>query len=100
MGDGHLTRYKVSKLLIESKASGISAAQELRNWFGYLPFSVQLCPVKGDKVARALAVQSIFSQEMVYAPNKDWAELVLMEMSMFPIGKNDDLTDSATQALN
>jgi len=100
MGDGHLTRYKVSKLLIESKASGISAAQELRNWFGYLPFSVQLCPVKGDKFARALAVQSIFSQEMVYAPNKDWAELVLMEMSMFPIGKYDDLTDSATQALN
>jgi len=45
-------------------------------------------------------VQSIFSQEMVYAPNKDWAELVLMEMSMFPIGKYDDLTDSATQALN
>jgi len=36
---------------------------------------------------------------MVYAPNKDWAELVIGEMSVFPAGRYDDPTDSATQAL-
>jgi predicted phage terminase large subunit-like protein len=89
----------VHKLLIEAKASGISAAQELRNRFGYLPFSVQLVPVKGDKVARALAVQPTFSQGLVYAPARDWSELVITQMSMFPKARHDDLTDSATQAL-
>jgi predicted phage terminase large subunit-like protein len=93
------TRFRVHKLLIEAKASGISAAQELRNRFGYLPFSVQLCQVKGDKVARALAVQPIFSNEQVYAPARDWSELVITEMSIFNKGRYDDLTDSATQAL-
>jgi predicted phage terminase large subunit-like protein len=92
-------RFRVHKLLIEAKASGISAAQELRNRFGYLPFSVQLCQVKGDKVARALAVQPIFSNEQVYAPARDWSENVIMEMSLFPVGRFSDLTDSATQAL-
>ena len=55
--------------------------------------------MKGDKVARALAIQPMFSQGMVYAPNKDWAELTITEMSVFPAGRRDDLTDSATQAL-
>jgi predicted phage terminase large subunit-like protein len=78
------TRFKVDKLLIEAKASGLSAAQELRNRYGFQGWSIQTCPVKGDKVARALAVQPMFSQGMVYAPNKDWAELVIGEMSVFP----------------
>ena len=56
-------------------------------------------PVKGDKVARALAVQPILSQGMVYAPDRDWADLVITEMSMFPVGRYKDLTDSTTQAL-
>jgi hypothetical protein len=34
------------------------------------------------------------------APVKDWADLVIGEMSLFPKGKFDDLTDSATQAIN
>lgn len=92
-------RFKVDKLLIEAKASGISAAQELRNRFGLQDWSVQLCPVKGDKVARALAVQPTFSQLLVYAPARDWAEMVIDEMAVFPKGKFLDLTDSATQAM-
>jgi predicted phage terminase large subunit-like protein len=92
-------RFKVEKLLIEAKASGISAAQELRNRYGSQPMAVQLCPVKGDKVARALAVQPMFSQGMIFAPNRDWAEVVINEMQIFPAGRYDDLTDSSTQAL-
>lgn len=92
-------RYKVDKLLIEAKASGISAAQEISNRFGTKNWGIQLMPVKGDKVARALAVQPTFSQLLVYAPDRDWAEMVIEEMSVFPKHKYDDLTDSATQAI-
>lgn len=92
-------RFNVDKLLIEAKASGISAAQELRNRYGRQDWSTQLCPVKGDKVARALGVQATFSQLGVYAPVRDWSDLVIQEMAVFPAGKYDDLTDSTTQAV-
>jgi predicted phage terminase large subunit-like protein len=92
-------RYKVDKLLIEAKASGISAAQELQNRFGRQDWVVELYPVKGDKIARAYAVQPTFSQLMVYAPVLDWSEMVIDEMAVFPKGKHDDLTDSACQAI-
>ena len=92
-------RFKVDHLLIEAKASGMSAAQELQNRYGRLDFGVQLCPVKGSKEARALAAQPTFSQGLVYAPDRDWAELVIEEMEAFPKHKYKDLTDSATQAI-
>lgn len=92
-------RFRVDRLLIEAKANGISAAQELQNRFGLQDWAVQLCPVKGDKVARALAVQPTWSQMMIYAPNRDWAEMTIDEMAVFPKGKHDHLTDSATQAM-
>lgn len=55
--------------------------------------------MKGDKLARALAVQPMFSQGMIYAPARDWAEMVITEMSMFPAGRYDDLTNSSSMAL-
>ena len=58
-------------LLIENKGPGISAAQDLQNRFGQKPWGVHLVKVKGDKVARALAAQATFSQELVYAPDRD-----------------------------
>jgi predicted phage terminase large subunit-like protein len=81
------------------RKAGISAAQELHNRYGFQGWSIETCPVKGDKVARALAVQPMLSQGMVYAPERDWSDMVITEMSMFPAGRHDDLTDSATQAL-
>lgn len=92
-------RCKVDKLLIEGKASGISAAQELRNRYGLQRWTTQLCPVKGDKYARAVGVQATFANGMVFAPVRDWSDLIIGEMSLFPNGKYDDLTDSATQAV-
>jgi len=92
-------RFKVDLLLIEGKASGMSAADELRGRYGFEGWGIHIMPVKGDKVARALAVQPIFSQFTVYAPDRDWAEMVIDEMAVFPKGKYDDLTDSATQAM-
>jgi predicted phage terminase large subunit-like protein len=92
-------QYKVDKLLIEAKASGISAAQEIQNRYGIQDFDIQLMPVKGDKVARALSVQPTLSQGMVWAPDRDWSDMVIEEASKFPKFKYDDLTDSMTQAL-
>lgn len=92
-------RFKVDKLLIEAKASGISAAQELRNRYNRQDWAIQLCQVSGDKVARAYAVQPSFSQLLVYAPAFDWVETVIEEMEVFPKGRYKDLTDSATQAI-
>jgi hypothetical protein len=37
---------------------------------------------------------------MVYAPDKDWAEQVIRQCSVFPKGKNDDLVDTVSMSLN
>lgn len=93
-------KYRVNHLLIEAKASGISVAQEIRRLHAGSGFSVQLIDPKGDKVARAYAIQPLFSDEMIYAPLKrDWADMVVTEMASFPRGAHDDLTDSAAQGL-
>lgn len=98
-------RYKVDRLLIEAKASGISAAQTLKRRFKNKKWSVQLMPVKGDKVSRALAVQPTFAEGLVYLPESNghptraWIDLLVERMAVFPKGKHDDVTDSATQAI-
>src|SRR5262249_2356092 len=92
-------RFKVNLLLIENKGPGISAAQDLQNRFGQKPWGVHLVKVKGDKVSRALAAQATFAQRMVYAPIRDWSQMVIDELANFPKGRFDDLVDSTTQAI-
>ncbi len=93
------TRFKVDRLLIEAKATGISAAQSLENSHPKAGWSIELVDPVGDKYARVLSVQPTFSQLMVYAPDREWAEMVKDEMAIFPKGKHDDLTDTASQAI-
>ncbi len=97
--DDTCTRFKVDRLLIEAKASGLSAAQELGNRYGQKQWAIECVPVSGDKYSRALAVQPTFSQLLVHAPARDWSEMVIDEMGVFPKGKFKDLTDSASQAV-
>lgn len=93
-------RMKVSRLLIESKASGISVAQELRRLYAGTDFAVQLTdPKSQDKVARAYSIQHLFSEGMIYAPDRAWADMVMTQCSSFPKGKHDDLVDTVSQAL-
>lgn len=93
-------RYKVDTLLIESKASGLSVAQEIKRLNKTANWSVQLInPGNADKVSRAYSVQPIFSGGFVYAPDKTWAEEMITQWEMFPKAKHDDLVDSCTQAL-
>ena len=94
-------RRKVDVLLIEAKASGISAAQSLGNAYPYAGWSIVLIDPKGDKWARAQSVQPTFSSEMVYIPYplRQWGADLVDEMAIFPKGKHDDLTDAMTQGI-
>jgi predicted phage terminase large subunit-like protein len=93
-------RYNIDKLLIEDAASGKPVAQMLQNCNRHeMSYTIQLVTPKGDKVARALSVQPIFSQGLICAPVRDWSQLSITQASVFPKGKHDDLVDSMTQAL-
>ena len=93
-------RFRVDLLLIESKANGISVAQEIQRLNRNTDWGVRLInPGNADKVARAYAVQGIFSSGVVYAPDRGWADKVITQAESFPKASHDDLVDSTTQAL-
>ena len=87
-------------LLIESKASGISVAQEVQRLCNAEEFAVhKINPGAQDKVARAIAVQHLFSSGCIYAPDRKYADMVIGQMEVFPKGKNDDLVDALVQGV-
>ena len=91
---------KVDRLLIEDKAAGHSVAQELRRLFGYENFTVLLInPGAFDKMARLYSVQHLFAEGMVYAPDKQWADMVMTQCGTFPKARHDDLVDTVSMAL-
>jgi predicted phage terminase large subunit-like protein len=91
---------KVDHLLIESKAAGISVAQELRRLYGHDDWGVQLIdPGRLDKLARLYSVQHLFSEGIIFAPDTPWAENVIHQCEVFPKGKHDDLVDTTSMAL-
>ena len=93
-------QFKVDKLLIESRASGMSVAQEIQRLNRNQNWAVELInPGNADKVARCYAVQAVFSGGQVYCPDRTWADQVITQFEVFPKGKHDDLVDSSTQAL-
>lgn len=95
-------RLKVDMLLIEAKASGLSVFQEIRRLYRDEPWGVQTVDPKGlDKRTRAIAVQHLFSDGLVYAPDRDWADMVISEHAKFRglDADKDNLVDASTQAL-
>lgn len=93
-------KFKVDALLIEAKGPGISVGQSIKALHKYDDFSVRLVdPGHFDKVARAYAIQPIFSNGQVFAPDRSWADMVISQFESFPRGAHDDLVDSTTQAL-
>lgn len=102
-------RFPVDRVIVEAKASGISIAQELRRLCTLdNNFGVELIKLKGnqDKVARLHSVQHLFAEGMIYAPVypdtgmwRDFAGMVIDEVSIFPHGSNDDLVDSTSMAM-
>ena len=98
--------FKVDRLLIESKASGLSVAQEMRRRYSRAAFGVETAdPGKSDKVARAMSVTHLFEDGCVWAPGfedgtwRTWAAKVIDQMAAFPKASHDDMTDTIVMGL-
>src|SRR6266853_3562327 len=91
--------YGVDVLLVEAKASGLSVIIEMKRIYAGEKWTTLGVQAPKDKVARAIAVQPAWAQGLIYAPARDWAEMVKDEMAMFPRHRFKDLTDSATHAI-
>lgn len=98
-----MPRFPVDKLIIEAKANGLSVAQEFaRIYAGTGEFGIEpIDPAKlgGDKVARMHAVLPMFEDEMVFAPDTNFAEMTINNVSAFPKGSHDDLSDTVAAGL-
>jgi predicted phage terminase large subunit-like protein len=101
-------RFPVDRVIVEAKASGISVAQELRRLCMDGEFGVELIKLKGntDKVSRLHSVQHLFAEGMIFAPGypdtgmwRDFAGMVIDEVSIFPHGSHDDLVDTTSMAM-
>lgn len=100
-----LPRFPVDKLIIEGKANGISAQQEIVRLLTqgkdrYL--SVDLIPPKmlrDDKRARLLSVSHLWTNGIVYAPDKEYADKVIDQVGNFPYDTHDEYVDCSSAAM-
>jgi predicted phage terminase large subunit-like protein len=84
--------------LIEDAANGPAVISVLRK---ELP-CVLAVPPRGSKESRLTAIAPLVEAGNVYLPTVDlapWIDDFIEEISMFPNGANDDMADSAAQAL-
>lgn len=104
-------KYKFDRLVIESKASGISVAQEIRRLFGNEVFGIVGINPKGDKLARVMAIEPLFAERIINIPfikdkdtgnliPRDWAESLMNQASQFPKGAFDDQVDALSQGVS
>lgn len=97
-------RFRVDRILIEAKASGISIAQEIRRLSAGEDYGVTLLnPGSGDKVARLVSISHFFENGLVYCPDEVkfmWADQVISQIEAFPKAKHDEHADCTAQALN
>lgn len=98
-------RYKVDHLGIETQAAGHTLEQELRRLHSEGDWGVELVPAKGDKIARAYAVQHLVSAGQIYVPTFEdgtypsWANPIIDQLCKFNPGSHeDDAVDTATGA--
>lgn len=92
-------RYLVDQILIENKANGRDVHDELIRQYQHEPWGLTLIEPTKDKVSRAWAVMPAWTQGLIYAPDREWADMVISEAASFPKGRYKDLTDSSTQAV-
>lgn len=93
-------RRQIDVLLIENKTRGGDLEKELQRLLRGHDTSIVLLEPEGNKVARLHAVQAMFADGRIYAPDKAWAETIITEISQFPKSKFKDYTDTASQALS
>ena len=91
-------QYRAGFVLVEDKASGTPAIQELRMNTGMTYFEIN---PEGDKIQRANACSPTIESGNVYIPsNKSWVSKMVDQCSAFPNVENDDIVDSISQFLN
>lgn len=83
-------------VLVEDKANGSAIIQTLQKEM----FCIPVNPL-GGKEARVNAVSPAIESGHVYLPQgEEWLADFVDQFTAFPAGKNDDMVDSATQALS
>ena len=83
-------------VLVEDKANGSAVIQTLQKEM----FCIPILP-KGGKVARVNAVSPAIESGHVYLPKGEpWVSAFVDQFTAFPASKNDDMVDSASQALS
>jgi predicted phage terminase large subunit-like protein len=83
-------------VLVEDKANGSAIIQTLQKEM----FCVPVNP-RGGKESRVNAVSPAIESGHVYLPKGEpWLHEFVDQFTAFPAGKNDDMVDSATQALS
>jgi phage terminase large subunit-like protein len=90
--------------LIEAKASGLSAAQEIRRMMRDGEWRTVTVEPEGSKVARMHSVVPMLSGGLVYAPYRNgypflFAGMVIEDCAQFPKGQSCDIADSVSMAL-
>lgn len=95
-------KFKIDRIRIENTTLGVPAAQELRSLLAgetVCAVDLETLPRGVDKFARLQSVQYLFQDGVVYAPDRQWAQMVIDEVAMFPRGAHDDLVDCTSAAL-
>jgi predicted phage terminase large subunit-like protein len=93
--NAHATFGPVSATLVESTANGASVVQRLRD---QIPGVVAIDP-EGGKMARMQACAPEFqARNWFIERNGPWTHKVVEQLTMFPVGKNDDISDAISQA--
>lgn len=94
-------RRQVDVVLIEQKTRGVDLYNEINKLTSRWPFRLEYWnPTgRGDKVARQHACVSLFTNDLVWAPAKSWAEIVINQVTSGSRAKYNDLTDTTTMAL-
>ena len=83
-------------VLVEDKANGSAIIQTLQKEM----FCIPVNPL-GGKESRVNAVSPAIESGHVYLPQgEEWLAEFVDQFTAFPAGKNDDMVDSATQALS
>jgi phage terminase large subunit-like protein len=105
---------KVDYLLIERKTRGKDVHDEIVRLYAAAPWNTVLVEVFGTKVSRLSAVSHLFSGDLtrdrltgidvysggiVYAPDRDWSDEVIDQVTAFPTGAHDDFVDCLSMGM-
>lgn len=105
---------KADILLVEAKNIGHPVMTEVRRLMARREWQVLPFNPQGDKISRAIAIQHMFSGTYredidtgvkswtggtIWAPDTDWAQMVIDRCASFPKGKRKGIVDTVTQAI-